>query len=66
MKEIKNKLKEYRIKAGLKQKDVAKAMGLKHTTKISKWERGKLYPHPMNLFKLARFYNVNVEELFQE
>ncbi len=64
MERIKNNLKENRLKAKLKQKDVAKAMGFICTTKISKWERGLKYPHMKNLLKLAKIYGVQAEDLY--
>ena len=62
---IQNNLKEYRKKAGLRQADVAKAMGFISHDRISHWEMGRAYPSIENLFKLARLYQVRIEELYE-
>ena len=49
---------------GLKQKDVAKILGLKSTSQISRWERGFILPKPMNIFKLASLYRTMTDALF--
>lgn len=64
-KKIPNNLKKYRLKAGLKQTDVAQVLGLSSTDRISRWENGLKYPHVTNLFKLGKLYNINVQELYQ-
>jgi transcriptional regulator with XRE-family HTH domain len=63
---ITNKLKEYRIKAGLTQFDVMLKLGVRSTDRISKWERGRKYPSVVNLLKLAKIYNVHAIELYPE
>ena len=49
---------------GLKQKDVAKILGLKNSNIISRWEKGVCMPSPMYLFKLAALYRTLVDALF--
>ena len=66
MNNIPNKIKEYRIKAGLTQFDVMLKLGVKSTDRISKWERGSKYPSMLNLLKLARILNVQAPELYPE
>lgn len=61
---IQNNLREFRLKAGLKQTDVVKALGFKSTDRISRWEAGLTYHHVRNLFKMAELYGVRAEELF--
>ncbi len=61
---LQNKLKEHRLKASLRQIDVATAMGFISSDRISNWEKGRAYPSVENLFKLARIYGVLVEELY--
>jgi len=63
---IPNKLKEYRVKAGLTQFDVMLKLGVRSTDRISKWEKGRKYPNVVNLLKLAKIYNVHPIELYPE
>ena len=66
MNNIPNKIKEYRIKAGLTQFDVMLKLGVKSTDRISKWECGSKYPSMMNLLKLAKILDVQARELYPE
>lgn len=66
MNHISNTLREHRKKANLKQSDVAHALGLKSTDRISRWEQGLTYPHVVNLFKLCKIYKVLPHELYIE
>lgn len=61
-----NKLRELRLKAGLRQIDVARAIGLQSPDRISEWEKGLRYPNVGNLFKLARFFSVTVDSLYAD
>lgn len=63
-KPIPNTLREHRIKAGLRQLDVAHKLGFVSTDRISKWEKGLTYPHVVNLFKLASLYGVQPHDLY--
>ena len=65
MNHIPNTLREHRRKMKLTQTQVAQALGLQCTDRISKWEQGLTYPHIVNLFKLAKLYGVQVEELYE-
>jgi transcriptional regulator with XRE-family HTH domain len=65
-KRIPNSLKKYRKQAGLKQKEVAKIIGLKSSSLISRWERGVCFPKPLNMFKLAILYHTMVDALFYD
>lgn len=55
-------LKELRSAAHLKQSDLAERL---HTTqrKISYWESGKIEPDLENLWKLADFFEISIDEL---
>ena len=59
-----NKLRFYRERAGLTQKDVAAALGLDCTDRISRWENGVAMPSVPNLFKLADIYKVMPHEMY--
>ena len=61
-----NNLREYRLKLGLRQKDVAKSLGLDFMDRLSRWENGWAIPNLVNLFKLANLYNVPADELYRE
>jgi transcriptional regulator with XRE-family HTH domain len=63
---IQNKLKECRIKAGFTQFQVMLKLGFHSTDRLSKWEQGHQLPNLINLFKLAKTYNVTPNELFPE
>lgn len=59
-----NNLKEYRLKAGLTQKQVSEKLGLQCEDRISHWERGQAMPSVQNLIKLGSIYNTNIENLY--
>lgn len=60
-KTIPNCLRKYRKVRGLKQKEVAKILGFKSASMISRWERGYCLPSTLNLFRLAILYRTMVE-----
>ena len=62
---IPNKLREYRKKAGLRQRDVADYLGLESTDRISRWEKGLSYPRVPDLFRLARLFKAQAIELYK-
>jgi len=55
-------LKGARVNAGLNQSDVAKAIKVTPTT-IGNWEMGKTCPKIDQVFKLAKLYGVDVNDL---
>jgi transcriptional regulator with XRE-family HTH domain len=59
-----NCLKKYRKARGLTQNEVAKVLGFKSTSMISRWERGLSIPSTMNLFRLAVLYRTMADALF--
>jgi transcriptional regulator with XRE-family HTH domain len=63
-KRIPNCLRKYRRARGLNQKEVAKSLGLKSASIISRWEKGICLPSTINLFKLAALYRTLVDALF--
>lgn len=62
----KNKLQIRRKHLGLLQIDVAKVLGWKDTTMLSRWEKGKGIPGLVNLFKLCAIYRSYPEELYPD
>lgn len=61
---VPNNLKEYRLKAGLTQKQVAKLLGVNSEERICHWENGRNVPNMMNLIKLCKIYKVAPGELY--
>ncbi len=61
---IPNNLKACRKARGLTQQDVAKLLGLKSTSRISRWEVGECFPSVQNMLVLARVYHVTCDDLF--
>lgn len=61
---LKNRLKEYRAKAGVNQSDMGKLVGVSRQT-ISMIERGDYSPSVTLALKIARYFSVHVEDIFQ-
>ena len=61
-----NSLRKYRKAAGLRQHEVARALGLNGCERISKWENGAAIPKIKSLFHLAILYKVSPQELYDE
>ena len=61
-----NSLRKYRKAAGLRQLEVAQALGLNSIERISKWENGHSIPKGKSLFHLAVLYRVSPQQLFSE
>lgn len=55
-------LRELRLARGLKQDDVANALGIPAPT-YSSWERGRTEPSIDGILSLARYYDVSVDRL---
>lgn len=60
---MKNKLEEIRKQKGIKQEELADAMGVSRQT-ISSLENGRYNPSVILAIKLARYFGTNVEDLF--
>ena len=63
---LNNCLRKYRKIRGLKQKDVAKILGLRSTSMISRWEKGGSIPDSLNVFKLSLLYRTMVDALYAD
>jgi DNA-binding XRE family transcriptional regulator len=61
-----NKLKELRKKHRLLQKDIAEKIGLHDENRICRWEKGQSIPSFPNLLKLAKLFNVPMEDIYSE
>ena len=58
-------LREMRVKANLRQEDVARKMNVDQAA-VSKWENGVTKPSRKYHKKLARLYGVTVDELLAD
>lgn len=61
---MKNNIKQYREKAGLSQGELAAAVGVSRQT-INATERDRYNPSLELAFKLATFFECNIEDLFE-
>jgi transcriptional regulator with XRE-family HTH domain len=64
LKNLPNCLRKYRLAKGLTQREVAKILGLKSSSMISRWENSVCLPESLNMFKLAMIYRTMVDALF--
>ena len=58
-----NRLKEYRAKNGINQREMGRLVGVSRQT-ISQIERGDYFPSVVLAIKIARYFNVSVEDIF--
>lgn len=59
---FKDVLKELRVEKNVGQVELAKAIGVSKGI-ISLWENGLREPNMYSLIKLARYFNVSIDEL---
>jgi putative transcriptional regulator len=60
---LKNRLEEIRKQRGIKQEDLANALEVSRQT-IGSLENGRYNPSIMLAFKIARFFDMDIEEIF--
>ena len=60
---MKNKIEEIRKMRGIRQEEFAKSMGVSRQT-ISSLENGRYNPSIFLAYKIARFFNMTIEEVF--
>ncbi len=60
---MKNTLEKLRQERGIKQEDLAKAMGVSRQT-IGSLENGRYNPSILLAYKLANFFNLKIEDIF--
>jgi len=63
---ILNNLKEYRLKCGYTQKEVATILGFNSEDRICLWEQGKNIPNLINLLKLSSLYRATPMQLYTD
>jgi putative transcriptional regulator len=61
--QLKNRIKEWRARKDVTQEVLAKEVEMSRQS-IHSIERGKFIPSTLTAFKLARFFNTTVEEIF--
>jgi transcriptional regulator with XRE-family HTH domain len=66
MRNIPNSLRRFRRVRGMKQKEVARILGIKSASMISRWEKGAMLPSTENAFKLAAIYRTMVDALYMD
>ena len=62
---MKNQLEELRRQHAIRQEDLAQALGASRQTVIS-LEKGKYKPSLALAFKLARYFNLSIEDIFDD
>lgn len=60
---MKNRIEEMRRQRGIKQEELADRLGVSRQT-IGSLENGRYNPSIMLAFKLARFFEVSIEDIF--
>lgn len=60
---MKNKIEEIRKARGIRQEDFAKEMGVSRQT-ISSLENGRYNPSIMLAYKIAKYFDMTIEEVF--
>jgi putative transcriptional regulator len=60
---VKNRIEEIRTKKGIRQEEFAKLMGVSRQT-ISSLENGRYNPSIMLAYKIAKYFDMSIEEVF--
>lgn len=60
---MKNRLEELRKKKGIKQEELADILGVTRQT-IGSLENGRYNPSILLAFKIARYFEMSIEEIF--
>ena len=60
---MKNRIEAIRGERGIRQEELAKALGVSRQT-ISSLENGRYNPSILLAYKLARFFGMSIEEIF--
>ncbi len=60
---MKNRLEELRKQRGIKQEELAFAMEVSRQT-ISSLEKGRYNPSILLAFKIAKYFNMRIEDIF--
>ncbi len=60
---MKNRLEELRKEKGIRQEELAEALGVSRQT-IGSLENGRYNPSIILAFKIARYFNLKIEDIF--
>jgi putative transcriptional regulator len=60
---VKNRIEEIRKKRGVRQEEFAKLMGVSRQT-ISSLENGRYNPSTILAYKIAKYFDMTIEEVF--
>lgn len=60
---MKNRIEEIRKEKGIRQDELAKKMGVSRQT-ISSLENGRYNPSIMLAYKIAKFFDMTIEDVF--
>ena len=60
---MKNRIEEIRREKGIRQEDFAKALGVSRQT-ISSLETGRYNPSILLAYKIARYFDLTIEDVF--
>ena len=60
---MKNRIEDIRKEKGIRQEDFAKAMGVSRQT-ISSLENGRYNPSILLAYKIAKYFEMTIEEVF--
>lgn len=60
---MKNRIEEIRKDRGILQEELAKSMGVSRQT-ISSLENGRYNPSIMLAYKIAKYFDMSIEEIF--
>ena len=60
---VKNKIEEIRKEKGIRQDELAKSMGVSRQT-ISSLENGRYNPSIMLAYKIAKYFDLTIEDIF--
>ena len=60
---MKNRIEEIRKARGIRQEEFAKSMGVSRQT-ISSLENGRYNPSILLAYKIAKFFDMTIEEVF--
>lgn len=60
---MKNRIEEIRKEKGIRQEDFAKALGVSRQT-ISSLETGRYNPSILLAYKIARYFDLTIEDVF--
>lgn len=61
--EMKNRLEEIRKSRGIKQEELARALEVSRQT-VSSLEKGRYNPSILLAFKIARYFDMTIEDIF--